>query len=334
MIFRIVISPRLVDSCHSDSGDVEVTPGYYTPTGPRCAFLIMDGIRRGRCLDGESMDNQPGGPVHVYPCTKRWNQFLSFGNGKDVPANSIFTTIPLHTRNRIAETGREQTPYMCLGVARRGKLDEDDWFGARVEFNQSYEDLFDVDDDNNETESVGNEHNTNTTESHDENATESRDEKNAEEVAPLSDKDGVVKLEGDESVTDEADTVLPLSDKDGVVDLKGVDSRKMLQEDDEVDDDDLDDDYPSLLYWLGKQLMATRCDNEGGVIEWAIVPFIIEEAETSTDETVDIANSTVSIDDTIDIANSTESVAYNETNTTSADNEVAGIDTDSEDEEL
>lgn len=109
-------------------------PGLINPTGPRCTIKQMDGLRTGRCLDGESFDPQPGGPVHVYPCSKRWHQFLSFGNGKDAPIGSLHTTVPLHTRRRIAETGREQEAYMCLGVPGRGELDEEDWLGRREDY--------------------------------------------------------------------------------------------------------------------------------------------------------------------------------------------------------
>jgi hypothetical protein len=91
----------------------------------------MDGLRAGRCMDGESFDPQPGGPVHVFPCQKRWHQYLSFGNGKEAPVGALHTNVPLHTRRRIAETGREQEAYMCLGVPGRGDLDEEDWLGRR-----------------------------------------------------------------------------------------------------------------------------------------------------------------------------------------------------------
>jgi hypothetical protein len=120
-------------------GEVEVRPGRFNPTGPRCTIKMMDGLRSGRCLDGESFDPQPGGPVHVYPCSKRWHQFLSFGNGREVSAGSLHTNVPLHTRRRIAETGREQEAYMCLGVQGRGKLDEEDWLGKREEYYHSEE---------------------------------------------------------------------------------------------------------------------------------------------------------------------------------------------------
>ena len=113
----------------------------------------MDGLRAGRCLSGESMDPQPGGPVFVFPCMQRWYQFLSFGNGEDAPAGSIHTTVPAHTRRRIEETGREQEAYMCLGVRGRGKLDEEDWFDKRAHEESDSEDseeeeVNEIDEDN------------------------------------------------------------------------------------------------------------------------------------------------------------------------------------------
>mmetsp|Transcript_57420 Transcript_57420/g.66319 ORF Transcript_57420/g.66319 Transcript_57420/m.66319 type:complete len:778 (+) Transcript_57420:162-2495(+) len=179
-----------------ESGEVKVHSGPFMPTGPKCNIKMMDGIRAGRCLDGESLDNQPGGPVHVYPCTKRWNQYLSFGNGMNVPSGSIHTVIPLYTQKRINETGREQEPYMCLGVAHRGNLDEEDWFGEREEFFESYEDLD--------------------------------------------------------------------------IELEGIDEQ--------------DVEYESLLYWLGQRIMTTRCSNEGAVIKWTLVPFIVEEEHSGEEE--------------------------------------------------
>lgn len=172
-----------------DSGVVKVTPGHFMPTGPKCTIIMMDGLRAGRCLDGESLDNQPGGPVNAYPCTKRWSQYISFGNGDDVAAGTIHTIVPLYTQMRINETGREQEPFLCVGVARRGEKDEEDWFDARGDFFESYEDL-------------------------------------DEELKELEDSKSK---------------------------------------------------YPSILYWLGQQLMMTRCSNEGAVLKWTLVPFIVEE---------------------------------------------------------
>jgi len=135
-----------------DSGDIEVTSGTYNPTGPRCTITMMDGLRTGRCLSGESQDPQPGGPVHVFPCMQRWYQYLSFGNGKDTPAGSIHTTVPSHTRRRIKETGREQEAYMCLGVRGRGKLDEEDWFGKRGYQDESESDSEDSEESESDSE--------------------------------------------------------------------------------------------------------------------------------------------------------------------------------------
>ncbi|CAJ1952496.1 unnamed protein product [Cylindrotheca closterium] len=128
-----------IGPCSSDgdlrklySGDVEVIPGQYNPTGPRCNLKVMDGLRVGRCLDGESFDPQPGGPVHVFPCHNRWHQYISFGDGTHAPTGALHTNVPEHTRKRIAETGREQEAYMCLGLEGRGE-DEEDWLGKRKE---------------------------------------------------------------------------------------------------------------------------------------------------------------------------------------------------------
>lgn len=176
-------------------------------TGPKCIITMMDGLRKGRCLDGESLDNQPGGPANAFPCTKRWSQYISFGNGIDVPAGTIHTVVPTYTQMRINATGREQEPYMCLGVARRGELDEEDWFDKREAFFEDYEDL-----DN---------------------------------------------------------------------DLEEVEAQ-------------FEGEYPPLVYWLGRQLMMTRCSNEGAVVEWTFVPFIeegdeegVESAGSNSETTVD-----------------------------------------------
>ena len=165
----------------------------------------MDGPRAGRCLDGDSLDIQPGGPVHVFPCTNRWNQFISFGNGKDTPANSLHTNVPLHTVRRISETGREQEPYMCIGVAGRGELDEDDWLGVRE-----------------------------------------------------------ADTEEDEGQDDEID-------RDNFT----------LEDDDEPEFDEDGEDLLPLSDWEGEQLVSTRCSNAGAIIEWILVPFIVEQEEVT-----------------------------------------------------
>jgi hypothetical protein len=172
----------------------------------------MDGVRAGRCLDGESLDPQPGGTVQVYPCTKRWHQYLSFGNGKETPSGSLHTTVPLHTRRRIAETGREQEAYMCFGVSGRGDMDEEDWLGGRDEVDEDY----------------------------------SKAQVNGDQDTQAVDRD-------------------PFS-----VDGNEHPSKRI--------------GLPPLSEWQGKQLIATRCSNVGAIIEWIVIPFVVEE-EVTEEET-------------------------------------------------
>jgi hypothetical protein len=110
-----------------DNGTIKMTPGNFTLTGPRCMLKQVDGVRAGRCLDFESEHLQPGGEISVYPCMSRWHQFLSFGNGAHAPLGSLHMNIPMHIWKRIESTGREQEPYMCVGVKGRGDKDEDEW---------------------------------------------------------------------------------------------------------------------------------------------------------------------------------------------------------------
>lgn len=109
------------------NGTMKMTPGMYSPAGPRCLLRQMDGLRAGRCVDGESERTQPGGEMQVFPCTKRWHQFVSFGNGTLAPMGSMHTTVPEHIIRRIESTGYDQHPYMCVGVMGRGNMDEEEW---------------------------------------------------------------------------------------------------------------------------------------------------------------------------------------------------------------
>jgi hypothetical protein len=120
---------------------------------------------------------------------------------------TLHSNVPLHTRKRIAETGREQEPYLCLGVPGRGNLDEEDWLGVRGEGDEKY----------------------------------SSDNEDAE---------GMEEIDKDNFSLDEDDA-----------------------NDDEMDHGEL----PPLSEWEGKQLIATRCSNTGALIEWLVVPFIVED---------------------------------------------------------
>lgn len=106
---------------------MNVTAGNYSVTGPRCMLKQIDGLRAGRCFDGDSESLQPGGETQVFPCTHRWYQFLSFGDGVFAPQGSMYTTIPAHIVRQIRNLGHEQSQYMCMGVLGRGDHDEEDW---------------------------------------------------------------------------------------------------------------------------------------------------------------------------------------------------------------
>jgi hypothetical protein len=105
-----------------------VTKGNYSVTGPRCMLKQMDGMRAGRCFDGQSESMQPGGSSQVYPCWgQKWFQFLSFGDGERAVLGSLYNTIPSHSVTQIQKLGHSVIPYMCLGVYGRGDNDELDW---------------------------------------------------------------------------------------------------------------------------------------------------------------------------------------------------------------
>ena len=106
---------------------MNVTAGLYAPTGPQCMYKQMDGLREGRCMDGESSRIQPGGELQVFPCRNRWHQTFSFGNSVHTPKGSLHMNVPLHIQNRIKSKGKDQEPFMCLGVLGRGNKDETDW---------------------------------------------------------------------------------------------------------------------------------------------------------------------------------------------------------------
>lgn len=100
----------------------------------------MDGIRAGRCLDGHSTGIEPGGEVRVFPCIKRWPQFVSFGNGTFAPAGSMHFNVPKHIVDRIRQSQQtngddddEQEAHLCIGVLGRGDKDEDHLYGIEEE---------------------------------------------------------------------------------------------------------------------------------------------------------------------------------------------------------
>lgn len=101
----------------NDTGSLKVTPGNYSVTGPRCMLKQMDGIRSGRCFDGDTGNASPGGEAFVFPCVQRWGQFLSVGDGRVAPEGSLFFHIPKHIVGMLASAGTEQHAFLCLSVA-------------------------------------------------------------------------------------------------------------------------------------------------------------------------------------------------------------------------
>lgn len=105
-----------------------MTPGDYIPTGPRCTLTQVDGIRHGRCLDAHSSGIEPGGKARVFPCVKRWPQYVSFGNGDLAPKGSMHINVPEHIVRRIRASRPDDPPqesFLCLGVLWRGDKDEE-----------------------------------------------------------------------------------------------------------------------------------------------------------------------------------------------------------------
>lgn len=137
-----------------ENAEIEVSPGTYSPTGPRCMLSQIDGIRAGRCADGESGERvQPGGFAQVYPCAKHWHQFFSVGNGDTAPRGSLHMTIPRHIVQRIRDSGYEQQPYLCLGVLGRGSGDEEEWEEDLMKLEEySYEEIEEEEEEQEEEE--------------------------------------------------------------------------------------------------------------------------------------------------------------------------------------
>lgn len=88
----------------------------------------VDGLRAGRCMDGDFGNTKPGGKAHVFPCVQRWHQFFSVGNGTLAPSGSLHATIPKHIVRTIEKGNKKQEAHLCLGLCGRGGTDED-WPG-------------------------------------------------------------------------------------------------------------------------------------------------------------------------------------------------------------
>ncbi len=177
----------------SATGELEMIPGVYAKKGPSCGIKIGDGPRRGRCLDVQSEVTRPGGLLNVYPCTTKWYQLFSFGNGTIAPRGGIHASLPLHMARQQETKEKEVHQHLCLGVVGRGNANESAWIA----------------DDESE--------------------------------------------DWDPWEYDDVD--------------RYPNGRKTLQ------------------LWHGQQLQTTPCSNEGGVIEWLYVPFIVEKYDNENETT-------------------------------------------------
>ena len=149
----------------------------------------MDGIREGRCIDGDSGYDNPSGDTHVFPCVHRWMQFFSFGDGRLAPQGSIFFTMPQHLVESVHRLGHEQIPYMCLGVWGRGDADEEDWDKDDDEEEDVAEtEVAEVEEDNDDAEDSG-------------GATRSGDEADAPATCALSEWDPLKEWNGEQIYT-------------------------------------------------------------------------------------------------------------------------------------
>jgi len=115
------------DLKRNETGELEMIPGEYSVTGPKCMLKIGDGARAGRCLDVDSERNQPGGLMHIYPCVTKWHQLFSFGNGTIAPRGAIHASLPLHIVRQLENKKKNVTAQLCLGVKGRGDADESSW---------------------------------------------------------------------------------------------------------------------------------------------------------------------------------------------------------------
>ncbi|KAL7495402.1 hypothetical protein ACHAWT_003862 [Skeletonema menzelii] len=175
------------------TGGLEMTPGEYSQTGPKCMLKIGDSIRKGRCLDVESDRTKPGAYANIFPCEAKWNQLFSFGNGDAAPSGGVHVTLP-------SSSSRKSTSdYLCLGVQGRSAMDKEEW----------------------------------------------------------------IRHEDD----DDPDELWPW-ERDNAIEYS-------------------DNGFKSLKYWDGIHLQTTPCSNEGAVIEFLYVPFIVEEYENDKGESTD-----------------------------------------------
>jgi len=110
-----------------DTAQMTMTKGIFSPAGPHCMIKQFGGPRRGRCIDIEGERVEPGGRLQVFPCMNQWHQMFGFGDNDIARNGTIFGSVPKHIVNALQYKGKDQPPYLCFGVIRRGETEYTPW---------------------------------------------------------------------------------------------------------------------------------------------------------------------------------------------------------------
>jgi hypothetical protein len=223
------------------NGTMSMTPGKYIETGPRCHLTQMDGIRAGRCLDSESDRVQPtGGTVSVYPCRGRWHQFVSFGGvGESVDENESNDDF---TTTATATSASTFTPLGSIHINIPQHISKR--IKSRGRGDQSQYLCVGV-----QGRSL-----------------------NEEEEEWLED----TKLN---SETRESENDSDHSDQDNDPSDDNDSTNQKEEAPFKFDGFHVDGTLKSLSAWEGQPLVTTKCTNADAVIEWVVVPFIVEDVD-------------------------------------------------------
>ncbi|KAL7566842.1 hypothetical protein ACA910_021341 [Epithemia clementina (nom. ined.)] len=131
---------------YSDSN--RSTTGEKVPGGPLCMLKQIDGVRSGRCFDGETGGGER--ETHVFPCIRNtWGQLLSVGNGQGAPQDSLFFHVPQQRQAYMEEHGGVYHPTMCLGVRSVAHEDDENHELQRIMRNSSVSNTANDDHKNN-----------------------------------------------------------------------------------------------------------------------------------------------------------------------------------------
>lgn len=123
----------------TSNGEIVVTAGKYSETGPKCTIEIVGGAERGKCLETSFGEESSSNLTRVSPCNTKDNQIFTFGTGSPTPRGSIVVTT---SSDEFAADSASAgvLPHVCLGVtgedAVTGESEEsgdDDGDGGEVD---------------------------------------------------------------------------------------------------------------------------------------------------------------------------------------------------------